>query len=169
MIVDANKSRIEGSILIFTKSKETTIKLSNLLNHIYGSTISGALTSETPNRPALLQSFTKGDIKVLVASDLACRGLDLSIDCVVQYNIPPHLSTYVHRVGRTARANKEGESLILLEKKEVKFFKAEMKRLERSQTLKKVELKSEELEELKLKIATSLAVLGIQSNEEAES
>jgi len=60
----------------------------------------------------------------LVCSDLATRGLDIAnVDLVVNFDIPPFLTTYIHRVGRTGRAGKRGEAVSLVERKESDFFR----------------------------------------------
>ncbi len=53
----------------------------------------------------------------MIATDVAARGLDFQITHVIQYGVPINGDTYVHRAGRTARANRDGESLILIDKK----------------------------------------------------
>jgi len=66
-------------------------------------------------RKRITDAYRTGDTKVLVASDLAARGLDfLDIDYVVNFDLPEDPATYVHRVGRTARAGREGRALSLL-------------------------------------------------------
>ena len=56
----------------------------------------------------------------LISTDATARGIDVSgIDCVVSYDVPRAFTTYVHRVGRTARAAKTGTAFTLLEKSEV--------------------------------------------------
>jgi ATP-dependent RNA helicase RhlE len=63
-------------------------------------------------RTQILEQFRSGRVQVLTASDLAARGLDITdLDFVVNYDIPEDPATYVHRVGRTARAGKEGEAV----------------------------------------------------------
>lgn len=53
-----------------------------------------------------------------MATDVAARGLDFNISYVIQAGVPVNGDTYVHRAGRTARANREGEAFILVDKKE---------------------------------------------------
>ena len=66
----------------------------------------------------------KGDIKILVSSDHMARGIDLpNIKLIVNYDPPKHAKTYVHRVGRTARANRYGHSLTLLKEGQVGVFR----------------------------------------------
>eukprot|EP01132_Coremiostelium_polycephalum_P007857 gene7857-9674_t len=61
------------------------------------------------DRSSLLEKFKKGEIDILICSDIMSRGMDISdIDVVINYNPPPNITLYVHRVGRTARAGKDG-------------------------------------------------------------
>ncbi len=62
-------------------------------------------------------------IRILVCSDMVARGMDISdVDCVISYSLPKFLKTYVHRVGRTARAGRLGTALSLLDSNEVRCF-----------------------------------------------
>lgn len=75
-------------------------------------------------REAMLTRFRSGAVPVLVASDAATRGLDVDgVTAVVSFDAPVALKTYVHRVGRTARAGRDGSAFTLLKQEEVKHFK----------------------------------------------
>eukprot|EP01114_Cavostelium_apophysatum_P005053 TRINITY_DN1563_c0_g1_i4.p1 TRINITY_DN1563_c0_g1~~TRINITY_DN1563_c0_g1_i4.p1 ORF type:complete len:710 (-),score=254.12 TRINITY_DN1563_c0_g1_i4:24-2153(-) len=64
-----------------------------------------------------MTGFTKGEFTVLVATDVAARGLDISnVDLVIQTSPPKHIETFTHRVGRTARAGKKGSSIMFFQK-----------------------------------------------------
>ncbi len=66
-------------------------------------------------RTDTLESFKKGDIKFLVASDVAARGLDVpTVSHVFNYDVPNHSEDYVHRIGRTGRAGREGDTVMLV-------------------------------------------------------
>lgn len=68
-----------------------------------------------PQRESALQRFVRGDCEIMVATDVAARGLDISsIQTVINAEMPRSTSTYVHRVGRTARAGKHGRSVTLV-------------------------------------------------------
>lgn len=67
-----------------------------------------------------LAAFRRGDVEVLVASDAMTRGMDVEgVMNVINYDVPVYAKTYVHRVGRTARAGKPGSSYTFLRKEEV--------------------------------------------------
>ncbi len=65
-------------------------------------------------RDSTLENFKRGKFRVLVATDVAARGIDISgIDLVLQYQMPQNSDSYVHRAGRTGRAGKTGVSIVL--------------------------------------------------------
>ncbi|WP_428245749.1 helicase-related protein, partial [Enterococcus gallinarum] len=65
-------------------------------------------------RMAALESFKQGQIEVLVATDVAARGLDIAeLPCVINYDLPYNAEDYVHRIGRTGRAGASGDAISL--------------------------------------------------------
>jgi ATP-dependent RNA helicase DDX51/DBP6 len=126
-------------VLIFTKSTENASRLSHLLSVLeptfknYLRTMTRALTAEASKK--LLRSFGSGDVKILIASDAASRGLDIpDISHVVNYDIPTSITSYVHRVGRTARAGKPGQAWTLFTKTEAAWF---LKQVAKGDTVKR--------------------------------
>ncbi|KAB8300545.1 hypothetical protein EYC80_000705 [Monilinia laxa] len=114
-------------VLIFTKSNESAIRLGRLLALIHPSytNIIGTLTSTTRSseRKASLASFSRGKLQILVASDLVSRGLDLpDLAHVINYDVPTSITNYVHRVGRTARAGRQGHAWTLVGNSEARWF-----------------------------------------------
>lgn len=114
-------------VLIFTKSTESASRLSHLISTLAPAlksalqTMTRALTAEAARK--LLRSFSTGATKVLIASDAASRGLDIpSITHVINYDMPTSITSYVHRVGRTARAGKAGQACTLFTKSEAAWF-----------------------------------------------
>ena len=66
-----------------------------------------------------LRNFTKSNYATMICTDVAARGLDIpTVDWIIQYDPPTELSEYIHRVGRTARAGKSGQSLLFLQPSE---------------------------------------------------
>ncbi len=66
-------------------------------------------------RTRTLEAFRKGDLKLLVASDVAARGLDIpDVSHVFNYDVPHHADDYVHRIGRTGRAGKSGQTYMIV-------------------------------------------------------
>ncbi len=100
------------SVLVFTRTKHGANKVSKDLEKagIPASAIHGN-KSQTA-RQAALSGFKAGALRVLVATDLAARGLDIEeLACVINYNLPEVPETYVHRIGRTGRAGHGGIAL----------------------------------------------------------
>ncbi|KAE8441190.1 hypothetical protein EG329_005790 [Mollisiaceae sp. DMI_Dod_QoI] len=127
-----------STVLIFTKSNETAVRLGRLIALLCPSASSklGTLTSTTPrqSRQRIISSFSSGKATVLVASDLVSRGLDLpNLAHVINYDVPTSLTSYVHRIGRTARAGKEGHAWTLFTGTEAGWFWREIARSEKVQ------------------------------------
>lgn len=76
-----------------------------------------AMHSNLPqkNRTKALQEFKDGKIKILVATDIASRGLDIAnVTHVINYDVPEHAEDYVHRIGRTGRAQRDGDAMTIV-------------------------------------------------------
>jgi len=107
--------------IIFCKTKAAVNKLAKNLaiNKFSSGAIHGSLSQGIRDR--IMGQFRAGSIAILVATDLAARGLDVKeISYVVNYHLPDTYDAYVHRSGRTARAGAKGLSLTILQKEEVK-------------------------------------------------
>lgn len=120
-------------VLIFTKSNQSAVRLGRLialLEPTWAKTI-GTLTSTTRSstRRATIRAFDQGKLSIIVASDLVSRGLDLrNLAHVINYDLPTSLTSYVHRVGRTARAGKSGNAWTLFTNVEGRWFWNEIAR-----------------------------------------
>merc|ERR1712159_852126 len=78
---------------------------------------------DQPKRLGALRAFKSGDAKVLVATDVAARGLDIpTVDLVLNYDIPSHGKEYVHHVGRTARAGRAGRAVAFVTQYDVELY-----------------------------------------------
>lgn len=98
--------------LVFTRTKHGANKIVDYLAHfkIASAAIHGNKSQSA--REAALDNFKKGTIKVLVATDIAARGIDVQgVSHVVNYDLPVEAESYVHRIGRTARAGKDGSAI----------------------------------------------------------
>ncbi|MDE6523825.1 MAG: DEAD/DEAH box helicase [Muribaculaceae bacterium] len=79
---------------------------------------------EQDKREDVILDFKSGKINVLVATDIMARGIDIDdIDLVVNYDVPRESEDYVHRIGRTARADREGNAITFISEKEIGKFK----------------------------------------------
>lgn len=106
--------------IIFCKTKAAVNKLAkNLAIHKFSSgALHGSLTQAIRDR--IMDQFRAGQVSILVATDLAARGIDVAeISYVIHYHLPDTYETYVHRSGRTARAEAKGISLTILQPEEV--------------------------------------------------
>jgi ATP-dependent RNA helicase RhlE len=104
-----------GSIIIFTRTKHRTDRVAKFLGqyNLPVARIHGDRTQGQRNRA--MDGFRSGEFRILVATDIAARGLDIShIGHVINYDLPQVPEDYVHRIGRTARAGAEGEAVSIL-------------------------------------------------------
>ena len=111
-------------VLVFTRTKHGANKLTKLLESdgIQAAAIHGN-KSQTARTNAL-RDFKSGSVRVLVATDIAARGLDIDqLPHVVNYELPNVAEDYVHRIGRTGRAGRRGEALSLVCNEEVKHLR----------------------------------------------
>ncbi len=101
-----------GSVLIFTRTKASTWKLTRSLlqmNHTVNELHSDRTQGE---RRHALQGFKMGTYRILVATDIAARGIDVKgIELVINYDLPDETENYVHRIGRTGRAGQKGRAI----------------------------------------------------------
>ena len=102
-------------VLVFTRTKHGANRLSEQLGKdgITSSAIHGNKSQSA--RTKALADFKKGSVRVLVATDIAARGIDIDqLPHVVNYELPDVAEDYVHRIGRTGRAGNEGEAVSLV-------------------------------------------------------
>jgi len=115
----------EGSVLIFLRTKHRTDKLAKFLrnNKFKVARIHGDRTQG--QRESAIEGFRSGEYRILVATDIAARGLDINnIAHVINYDLPQQPEDYVHRIGRTARNGAGGESLCLVTPEDKKTWKS---------------------------------------------
>lgn len=107
------------SILIFTSTKSKISDIVNSLNR-NGFPAQGISSNLDQNkREEVLRDFRSKRIRILVATDVMSRGIDVKeINLVINYDVPHDAEDYVHRVGRTARVNEKGEAITLVNQKE---------------------------------------------------
>ncbi|HZX25589.1 MAG TPA: DEAD/DEAH box helicase [Telluria sp.] len=110
-------------VLVFSNTKIGASRLARSLqaDGIKAQAIHGDKTQQ--ERMAALDAFKKGEIDVLVATDVAARGLDISdLPCVINYDLPYNAEDYVHRIGRTGRAGASGDALSLFSDKDERLL-----------------------------------------------
>lgn len=120
LILEMNFSRV----LCFTNSRENSHRLFLLVQAFGGVTVAEFSSRYGPGqRKSILKQFEQGKIQLLISTDATARGIDVQgVQLVVNYDAPQYLRTYVHRVGRTARAGKSGQAFTLLLKVQERRF-----------------------------------------------
>ena len=115
------------SVMIFTRTKAEADKITALLKKQKDGFKATPMHSDIAqkDRTKALKGFRDGTFNVIVATDVAARGLDISnVTHVINYRVPENPEDYVHRIGRTGRAEQEGDAFTLLAGDEVEFAKA---------------------------------------------
>ncbi len=105
----------EGLVLVFARTKHRTDKVANFLEDygVKAARIHGNRSQS--QRQKAIEDFRSGKARVLCATDIAARGIDIpEIELVINYDIPDCAEDYIHRIGRTARAGLSGEAMAIL-------------------------------------------------------
>ncbi|KAJ8487527.1 hypothetical protein ONZ45_g14294 [Pleurotus djamor] len=145
--------RYPGRTLVFLSAIDGIRRLTPLLQTLDVKVLPIHSQMEQRARLKNLDRFKSTPNAVLLATDVAARGLDIpSIDHVIHYQIPKTADTYVHRNGRTARAKREGVSLLLCAPEERKIVRALMSSLERDEDIPELSIELNILDKLKARI-----------------
>ncbi len=106
-------NRNTGSkILIFVRTKVRAERVYRAMERVGVVTDSIHSDRDQEERKAIMQAFRHGDLKVLIATDVSARGIDIpNVDFVINYDLPESSENYVHRVGRTGRGTEKGQAL----------------------------------------------------------
>ncbi len=141
--VDALKRILEAEdtdgVIIFTKTREATVTVADQLAREGLATV--ALNGDMPQRvrERTIEQLKAGELDILVATDVAARGLDVTrVSHVINYDAPNDNESYIHRVGRTGRAGRKGEAIIFLSKSQ----RGRLRQIERAtkQTIEIIDL-----------------------------
>ncbi|KAF8559836.1 DEAD-domain-containing protein [Imleria badia] len=112
-----------NSIIVFTRTVHDAQRLSIILRTLGFPAVPLHGQLSQSQRLGALNKFKTGGRRVLVATDVASRGLDIpSVDVVVNFDIPTHSKDYIHRVGRTARAGRAGKSITIVTQYDVELL-----------------------------------------------
>jgi ATP-dependent RNA helicase RhlE len=110
-----NKQEALAKVLVFTRTRRGSERLSHILKARNHSVNRIHADRSQPQREAALREFRDGRARVLVATDIAARGLDVdAVSHVINYDVPAAPEDYVHRVGRTGRAGKSGKAITIV-------------------------------------------------------
>lgn len=150
LLVSLLQDKSMKSVLVFSRTKHGANKIAKDLNKfgIESEAIHGNKSQNA--RQLALSNFKEGKTRVLVATDIAARGIDINdLSYVINYDLPDVPETYVHRIGRTGRAGRTGTALTFCEHEE----KSEFKRIERV-IGKEIEVLSHEIVEVPMVVDT---------------
>ena len=115
VLVELLKERNVKSGIVFTSRKRTVSQITRTLKKAGIQCERISSDAEQSEREAVMLGFRQKKFPILVATDVVSRGIDIdSIELVVNYDVPPNEEDYVHRIGRTARADKDGEGVTLI-------------------------------------------------------
>jgi superfamily II DNA/RNA helicase len=115
---------VKNAIIFCNRKRDVDILNRSLVKHGFDA---AALHGDMPQskRMETLERFRNGDVRLLVASDVAARGLDIQgMSHVFNFDVPIHAEDYVHRIGRTGRAGREGRAFTLAAPEEGRFVQA---------------------------------------------
>lgn len=124
ILKDIFKNGNHKRVIIFTGSKMKVKEINRALKgmKVNSDEMHSDLTQE--ERDNVLFCFKSGKIDVLVATDILSRGIDIDdITMVINYDVPHDVEDYVHRIGRTARADRDGVAITLVSEKDIHYFK----------------------------------------------
>lgn len=120
-------------VLIFTRTKHGANRIAKKLSKLKITTDAIHGNKSQPARLQALEKFRSGKVRVLVATDVASRGLDVDgITHVINYELPKESESYIHRIGRTARAGTEGIAMSFCDLGEKSYLKKIEREIDRS-------------------------------------
>ena len=123
-LIRAEADGLKNAIIFCNRKVEVSELFRSLIKYDFDA---GALHGDMDQRArmAMLASFRDGKLKLLVASDVAARGLDIpDVSHIFNYDVPIHAEDYVHRIGRTARAGRSGKAFTIATRSDVKYVDA---------------------------------------------
>lgn len=124
LLVHLLKDESIKSVIVFSRTKHGANKIAKDLNNV-GIEAAAIHGNKSQNQRQLaLNNFKEGSLRVLVATDIAARGIDVDeLSHVINYDLPDVPETYVHRIGRTGRAGREGIAITLCDSEELEMFR----------------------------------------------
>ena len=113
-------------VLVFVSNKKIADRLFQLVNEAYYNEVGVLHSNKTQNyRINAITAFNEGEYRILIATDVMARGIDLDeITHVINFDTPIYPENYMHRIGRTGRAKKKGEAILLYTEKETEYKEA---------------------------------------------
>ena len=118
------QTEVFGSVLIFSRTKHGADRIVRLLGKAQIKAVAIHGNKSQAARQRALESFKNGEVSILVATDIAARGIDVEeLSYVINYDLPNIPETYIHRIGRTGRANLSGIALSFCDGEERSYLK----------------------------------------------
>lgn len=125
-----------GRTIVFCNSIESVRRLVSVLSYLNCSPLALHGNMAQKQRLKNIDRFKASALGLLVATDVAARGLDIpAVEHVIHYHVPKTTENYIHRSGRTARANNEGLAILIMEPSEVKYYRKLYEDLGRTEDL----------------------------------
>ena len=130
-LIDGEGEACTNAIIFCNRKIDVDIVAKSLKKYGYNAEpIHGDL--DQSQRMRTLDGFRNGDVRFLIASDVAARGLDIpAVSHVFNFDVPSHAEDYVHRIGRTGRAGRSGKALMICSTRDAKYFEAVEKLIEK--------------------------------------
>ncbi len=120
LLADLLQRQNMHSVLVFTRTKIGADRVVRDLGHLGIAAVAMHADKTQAQRVRALEGFKRGEVRVLVATDIAQRGLDISgITHVINYDVPQQPEDYVHRIGRTGRAARDGDAYTFMAPDEI--------------------------------------------------
>ncbi len=116
--------KVSNAVIFCNRKRDIGVLYRSLLKHGFNA---AELHGDLPqaSRTSTLNKFRSGDIKLLIASDVAARGLDIAdLSHVINFDVPSNAEDYVHRIGRTGRAGKKGNAFTFVTSEDQKYIEA---------------------------------------------
>ena len=124
LLTDILKNKVLSQVLIFSRTKHGADRLVKNLKKKKIAAVAIHGDKSQPQRQRALKSFKNKEVRVLVATDIAARGIDIDkLNFVINFDIPNEPETYVHRIGRCGRAGEKGQSISICEPEENMYAK----------------------------------------------
>lgn len=154
---------VKRALIFCNTKKSVNYVYKHLKDDFKTDSLHGDMTQQA--RDKVMNKFRNGNVSVLVATDVAARGLDIAdVDAIINYDVPQNVDDYIHRIGRTARAGRTGIALTLVSKDEIHRFNNIKKQNHSKITLKELPTHGQ-INEIKSKIILKKAKSSIKNDD----
>jgi ATP-dependent RNA helicase RhlE len=139
LLLDLLEQTHSGSVLVFTRTRHRARRLAEQIGRA-GHNVTSLHSDRTQGqRQSALNGFKQGKYRIMVATDIAARGLDVeNISHVINYDMPDTADAYIHRIGRTGRAERSGDAFTLVTPEDKAMVRSLEKIMQHSLPLEKL-------------------------------